>query len=193
LKLNRLAVCRLPVEGNSKPRIAQLTAGCSFDSAEVFTAKRWSGLESWAPNALIGSAADLQRLTDRVRLGTIELKTLDHSISVLTAVGDEPLSDSQREMLWDCFGVPVYELYTDESRILAYECEAHEGWHITPGSPLRTSEGELLFGSSSGKSLPTGLQREMDNSPCRCGRAGARLVVPSEDRRIRRPILEAIA
>lgn len=154
LKLNGLRACRLPVAGNAKLRIAQLTAACSFDSAELFLSRRWKRLQSWAPNALIGSAADLRRLVERVDLGTLELKTLDHSLSVLTAVGDQALSDVQRENLWQRFGVPVFELYTDESRILAYECEAHDGWHIEAGSSLRIAGGELHFDSNTERRAP---------------------------------------
>jgi hypothetical protein len=193
LKLNRLRACRLPIAGNSKLRIAQLTAACSFDSAELFLSRRWKRLQSWAPNALIGSAADLQRLVERVDLGTLELKTLDHSISVLTAVGDQPLADVQRENLWQRFGVPVFELYTDESRILAYECEAHDGWHMEAGSSLRIAGGELLFHSNPGEGIRTGLKREIDGRPCPCGRPGARLVDSLGRQSGAQPILAAIA
>jgi hypothetical protein len=193
LKLNRLRACRLPIAGSSKRRIAQLTAACSFDGAELFLSRRWKRLAAWAPNALIGSAADLQRLIDRVELGTIDLKSLDHAIFVLTAVGDQPLTDAQRDNLWRRFGVPVFELYTDESRILAYECEAHDGWHMEAGSSLRIAGGELLFDANSGAGLRTGLTREIDIRPCACGRRGARLVHSLNRQWREQPILAAIA
>ncbi|HEX4772282.1 MAG TPA: hypothetical protein VH351_15710 [Bryobacteraceae bacterium] len=193
LKLNRLRACRLPVVGNAKLRIAQLTGACLFDSAELFLPRRWKQLAASAPNALIGSAADLQRLIDRVELGTIDLKTLSHSISVLTAVGDQPLTDAQRDSLWQHFGVPVFELYTDESRILAYECEAHDGWHMAAGSSLRIAAGELLYDSNRREGLRTGLKREIDSQPCPCGRPGARLVHSLNRQATDQPILAAIA
>jgi hypothetical protein len=190
--LDRFRTCRLPVTGNSKLRVAQLTAGFSFDSAELFLPDRWKCLQASAPNVLIGSAADLQRLVERIDIGTIEVDTLDHSIYVLTAVGDRPLTDVLRVVLWQRFGVPIFELYTYECGVLAYECEAHEGWHIEAGSRLRVVAGELVLGLNGDGSVRTGLNREIDSQPCACGRSGTR-IVESLDQWRDRPFLAAIA
>ncbi len=195
LHLNRFRACRLPLLGKDRLRIAQLTAAHAFESAELFPPQRWRKLEAYSPNILIGSTADLQRLVERVDLHTVRLTSLDHSIYVLTEVGDKPLTDVVRVVLWQRFGVPVYELYTDgRGSLLAFECEAHEGWHVEPNSHLAARNGELVWQSTVGNPVRTGLPRHLVMEACACGRAGARMVESTSDLADnQRPVLAAIA
>jgi hypothetical protein len=65
-----------------------------------------------------------------------------------------------RNYIWETFGMPVFEYLLDASgRIVARECEAHEGLHI---------ERELGFE-----------EVESTDEPCACGRAGSRILRPS--------------
>ena len=63
-----------------------------------------------SPAYWLGLAEDLKRLAERVKLGTIDVKSVDRVVFVLTQCGDIPLSDTSRVVLWQTFGVPVYEL-----------------------------------------------------------------------------------
>jgi hypothetical protein len=66
------------------------------------------------------------------------------------------LSEAERDILWNLFQVPVYALIVDErGRVLAFECEVHEGLHL--------QEGVVLPGA-------------MDSSLCDCGYPARRLM-----------------
>lgn len=193
VSLNKLRAYRLPVLGNAKLRVAQLGPACCFEGAELFLPSRWKRLTVWRPQVLIGSVADLERLTNRMDLGTMQLESVDHSVWVLTGVGDCALGQKQRAALWHRFGVPIYELYADESGVLAYECEAHQGWHIEPRAGLRVQSGELVLASAREGVVKTGLARGIDLRPCACGRAGARAVDGVNELAQEQPIQAAIA
>jgi hypothetical protein len=172
-----VARIKLPFPTAPKLRLAQLSRGPRFESVEPFKPKRWVELESYRPRVLIGRAADLQRLGEHVELGMIELESVDHAIVVLTYYGSQPITDVLRVMLWQRFGVPIYELYLgpDES-LLASECAAHEGWHLEPGTQLAMLDDELILDSEGNYGLRTGLTGSLESTPCACGRAGERLL-----------------
>jgi hypothetical protein len=70
------------------------------------------------------------------------------------------MSDEDRNYIWETFGMPVFEYLVDTSgRILARECEAHDGLHI---------EGE--FGCE---------ELQITSEACACGRPGPRVVALS--------------
>lgn len=71
----------------------------------------------------------------------------------------EPLPSAQaRDLLWERFGVPAYVLLLDAAeRVLAYECEAQSGLHVT--ARYTGAAGETAL--------------------CECGRAGLRIGVPA--------------
>lgn len=186
---------RLPLLGTSKVRIAQLSSTHSFESAHVFPPERWSQVRHFGPHILVGSSADLQRFVERIDLRTIAVDSLDHSIFVVTEVGDQPLSDVLRVVLWQRFGVPVFELYTDgHGTLLAFECEAHNGWHVTAGKRFAVYGGELVLQRGSETAVRTGLVRQLESETCVCGREGVRILQTAENRRQQtEPILAAIA
>lgn len=77
-------------------------------------------------------------------------------VVVLSAVGGATMSEADRDYIWDTFGVPAFEYLLDASgRIVARECEAHDGLHIEAG-----------IGSDE---FP-----ETDD-PCPCGRSGPKM------------------
>jgi hypothetical protein len=77
---------------------------------------------------------------------------------VLSRLDDSLLGEEDRDFIWNTFGVPVFEYLLDgDGRILARECEAHEGLHI--------------------ERLPESREVEMIEEACACGTPGARLSV----------------
>jgi hypothetical protein len=82
----------------------------------------------------------------------------DHAVIALARPGDPLLSPEAREQLWRAFRVPVFEqIVGPRGRLLAAECEAHEGLHIA-------------WGDFSVRNFA------LEASPCPCGRATPRLV-----------------
>jgi hypothetical protein len=158
-------------------RVAQVTQTTPFDRVAAFGPDRWQELEAYRPQVLVGPAPELQKLVESVKLGVVDLKTLDRAIFVLTECGDKPLSDMSRVVLWQTFGVPVYELFVAMGGVLlASECEAHEGWHVQPYASFSLSNDELVVNAPSQETLRTGLLGSIDIAGCPCGRPGKRVM-----------------
>ncbi len=169
----------LRVPAPAKLRIAQITPGAQFEST-YFPAEHWDEMEVFCPEMLVGAAADLHWLAEKIRMGEVALQSVDHAIFVLTSTGDAPADDTLRVVLWQTFGVPVYELFVGaDGTVLAGECEAHEGWHVEPGSRFYQANGkELVADSRYIKGIRTGLSAIIERERCVCGRWGARLIEP---------------
>jgi len=118
---------------------------------------------AFAPAAVAGTFEQLNALT------CAGIPSLTHSVIILWRPEQPRLSDADREILWSAFRVPVFEQVIGKSgKLLAAECEAHDGLHVTsPNLPLH------------GESL--------DDSLCPCGRKTPRVGVthgPAIERRI---------
>jgi hypothetical protein len=126
---------------------------------------------------LAGTARELQRLVEQVELGTVDLSSVDHAVIALTSCGQRPISDVERVVFWQTFGVPVYELFIGfDNAILGYECELHEGWHLAPKVGLSQFNGELMVDAPGVSGLRTALTGFVTGDKCPCGRAGRRLM-----------------
>ncbi len=177
---------KLPFPAAPNVRIAQVTApAAQFDSVETFHPDRWEELETYRPGVLIGSAADLQLLAqlatwntrNHSKDGGLDLSSVDRAIFVLTECGCDPLTDVIRVVLWQTFGVPVYELLMGTGGlVLAAECEAHEGWHLDNSAEFSIFGDELVLRAPGYTPLRTGLTGFIETQPCPCGRAGSRLM-----------------
>ena len=169
---------KLPLPLAWNLRVAKVgTAVIAFDSTEAFTLDDAGELEQYRPRVLVGSAADLRRLAERIKSGKLSLPTVDHAIFVITQCGKKPLTDFVRVLLWQAFGVPLYELLiSPEGTLLASECEAHEGWHVEPGAAFSVNHRKLLVDFADRKRLATGISGYIETEPCPCGRAGMRLL-----------------
>lgn len=81
----------------------------------------------------------------------------EYPIIVFSVLGDELLSDADREYIWQRLGVPAFEyLLDDRGHIIATECEAHEGMHVVDSSGLE--------------------EWEQRRDLCACGRGGPRVI-----------------
>lgn len=178
-KTEKRKLMRLSVSGKL-PRMAQITPGALQFEATYFPAEHWDELETFCPETLIGAAADLQWLAEKVRCDEIVLRSVNSTIFLLTSIGDAPADDILRVVLWQTFGVPVYELFVGaDGTVLAGECEAHEGWHAEEGCRFYLSSGhELIADLRHIRGIRTGLTAAIEREPCVCGRRGVRLVEP---------------
>lgn len=95
-----------------------------FDAADV------AAISAYAPEALIAPPNVALDLADQTLRGLGALSSLCIAVVVVTGFDDTPLMEDHRDLLWQAFGVPVYEqLRSDEGLILARECEVHDGMH----------------------------------------------------------------
>jgi hypothetical protein len=159
-------------------RVGQISpVAAILDSAAYFPIDRWNDLEAFRPRVLAGTARDLRLLAGRVELGTVDFRSVDHAILALTECGEQPVTDVCRVMLWQAFGVPVYELFfSPAGTLLAAECEAQDGWHIESGAAFWLARGELFAQEDRRGPLPTGLTGHLESEPCPCGRPGERIL-----------------
>ena len=169
---------KLPFPAKPTERIAQVSfTSKPFDLCQTFPRLRWNDLPSFRPQVLVGSASDLLRLHHRSQLEDFDLKSIDHTVFVLTQCGHNALNDVARVSLWQAFGVPLFELFiSSRGRVLASECEAHEGWHVEPGNDFSVVEGKLFVDEPTQKNIQTGLTANLDHTLCPCGRETLRLV-----------------
>jgi hypothetical protein len=168
----------LPFPVSPALRLAQLSPGAKFANVQPVVLKHWDDLQALAPNVVVGSLSEMQRLADHAARGSIDASSIDHALVVLTRYGSKPLNDIARVMLWQSFGVPIFELYLSlDHSLLASECEAHEGWHLTPGVGLASLDtGELILDGAGNSGLRTGLRASLDETPCPCGRTSPRIL-----------------
>lgn len=174
----------LPFGGTYRLKVAQLTAGPLVDLALLFPSSRWNRLTEFAPQVLAGSTADLHRLATQALLGIRDLPGIDHGVVALTECGSRPATEDFRGLIWHVFGVPVYELFLDlDGKLIASECEAHDGWHIeSMASAFYLFNGELIFDRRM-DAVRTGLTGYVETALCHCGRSTPRLIVLGSARR----------
>src|SRR6266852_2432342 len=78
----------------------------------------------------ISIAAPIRELRRLARLGV----RIHHSAIAFTFQGHAALTDADRDLFWDAFGVPVFEQYLGaHNELLAMECDAHAGLHVVNG------------------------------------------------------------
>jgi hypothetical protein len=133
----------------------------SAGNTRVF-ARGWSAeAANFAPAAIAATAAQLHALPP--------VPSVRNALIALVRPSDPGISEDDRERLWRAFRVPVFEQRIDEScRLLASECEAHDGLHIESAG-VSSREGELL-----------------ETTRCGCGRTAPRLVAQERAANLRR-------
>ena len=101
---------KLPLPMAAGLRVAQVSArGLLFGEAQFFALEKPGPLQSFQPQVLIGSTSELEALARHTADGVIDLASIDRALFVITDCRDVPLRDTSRVILWQAFGVPVYE------------------------------------------------------------------------------------
>lgn len=148
----------LPFPAEPSRRIAALEQKWSrYEGVKVFGQQHWRNLKAFEPDILVASLSVLKRLAEE----PADVPEVSCALFVITQLGAPPLTEEDRDLFWNAFDVPVWELLVEENgQILGHECELHEGWHLngTLGAMNELYEGCL------------------DGSPCPCGRPSPRFI-----------------
>lgn len=139
------------------PRTAILAAGfCESRLVRTFPLGWNSDAARFNPAVVAGPLGALHPLA---ALGV----QVQHSIVVFHYDESDRLNERQRDMLWRAFGVPVFEQVLDgRNRLLATECEAHDGLHWVGSGRPRSG---------------------LDTAVCACGSDRPRLIAAPKARR----------
>ena len=87
----------------------------------------------FAPSVIAGTAARLLAAAEAGARPT-------HAVVCFTSSTRNLLSNAQRDLLWEVFGVPIFEQILGPNNVLlASECEAHTGLHLTPAQSAPAS------------------------------------------------------
>jgi hypothetical protein len=133
------------------PRTAVLSA-VFRSSGAIRVFPDFSGISAFEPEAMAGTLAQIESLAGVVKL--------THALVLLRSESEPGLTEAGHDRLWRAFRVPVFEqIIASDGRLLAWECEAHTGLHI-----------ESHFSAG---------DREIDRTPCGCGRSTPRLMNPA--------------
>lgn len=108
------------------PRTAILTPGFEQTKLARVFATGWNqDAAHFEPSSVAGTVEQLRHLT---RVSGVRLS---HAVVVFTYQGEAGLSNSDRDLFWKAFGVPVFEQRLGpNNELVAMECEAHAGLHL---------------------------------------------------------------
>jgi hypothetical protein len=174
---------RSPLEHT--PKTAVLMPGFEQTSAVKTFAQNWTqGLKRLGASALAAPVSVLREMAATIELGQQEMYALRHFVVSFTGGDHGELREEDREQFWRVFQVPVFEQRVGfDGRVVAYECEAHDGLHIMPERAAfeETAESELLMTSLTDLRYPTlrvgtRMARSIEHECCGCGNAAPRLV-----------------
>lgn len=174
---------RSPLEHT--PRTAILMAGFQPASGIKVMAQNWSkGLKRFGASALVAPVSVLRSLAAAIEAGDQEAPPVRHFVVSFTGSEQGELAEDDRERFWRVFQVPVFEQRLGfDGRVIAYECEAHNGLHIVPerAAMEETATSELLLTSLTDLRRPTlrvgtRIAGSIQHDCCDCGNAAARLI-----------------
>jgi len=108
----------------------------AFDSSDI------RGLVGYAPEAMALPLDAALSLADRKLRGLLELSSLKFAIVVFSSVDlNGSFEAHHRDLLWKAFGLPVFEqLRGGNGKVIARECEVHNGLHLDTNSDLSSAE-----------------------------------------------------
>jgi hypothetical protein len=130
-------------------RVALLEAGFRTDAnVRTCAPDDMDWLRSYAPEALVAPLDLALSMADRKRRGILDLPSVRTAIVVLTWPEDSPLTGNHRDLLWQAWGVPIFEqLRGPDGTVIARECEVHDGLHIAGHDVANNATGfEIVSG-----------------------------------------------
>lgn len=174
---------RSPLEHT--PRTAILVPGFEQSSGvKVIARNQIPRLKQSAASAVAGPVGVLREIARAVESGREEIHALQNFVVPFTGGHHGEMSEADREQFWRVFQVPIFEQRMGfDGRVIAYECEAHEGLHFLPERATfeETTERELLLTSLTDLRYPTlrvgtRITGSVQHECCDCGSATPRLM-----------------
>jgi hypothetical protein len=121
----------------------------------VFRAGEWKALQRFRPEAIAAWHSDLLLIGQLYRSGTLALPDFNAPFLVFTHPETGPLSEEQHRHLWSLFGLPFFEQVRDSAgRLLAWECEARDGFHVDSSGLASLQASALTEGCPCGRPDP---------------------------------------
>ncbi len=165
------------------PRTALVMSGFrSGGSVRVFANGWKEAIEKFQPAAIAASVRQLRELAFRVQSGSVTLPLRRDAVIALTRIGEDLLTEEDRDLFWRVFEAPVFQQYLGfHGELLAAECEAHQDLHVKTGNAIfETENTQLLVTCLRNLEYPvlrlgTGLTADLIESLCPCGQRGLRL------------------
>jgi hypothetical protein len=115
-------------------------------------------LAAFRPESFAGSLEQLRRIGRDLKQDILRAFDI-RAIVVFAPVGANALTQTERDELWGMFQAPAFEQRLgDDGELIAAECEAHEGLHITQSLNADAPAGAIL-----------------DLTPCGCGQTSPRI------------------
>ena len=140
---------RLKHDFEHSPRIAILSRHFLPGFRRRVFPDPWApALSRFEPEVIAGPVDTLRAFAEGMLRGATWIPPLRYAVIAFTGILEGPLSLEDRQLLWRAFGVPVYEQYFGFSgNMLAYECEAHAGLHVSRNAAYfeHEADGEILI------------------------------------------------
>jgi len=174
---------RSPLE--HMPKTAILMEGFEAASGIKLAAHNWGkGLKQFGASAVAAPVSVLRTLATAIEAGREEIPGLRHFVVSFTGGEQGELAEEDRDRFWRVFQVPVFEQRLGfDGRVIASECEAHNGLHILPERAAleETTGSELLLTSLTDLHHPTlrvgtRMAGSIEHDCCDCGNPAARLM-----------------
>lgn len=184
---------RLPFESTGVTLVGGPDA---LESPRSHRAEHWWKLNMSETRLLAAPPSVLRRITAAVLAGELTLPKLDDAIVVLNSITDGALYSGERDLLWQVFGVPIFEQWIGfDGELIAWECDAHDGLHLnSPQVHLEANSDGFRLTSWDARRTPVlrldcGFRTELSQEPCRCGHPSPLLLglqnSTEQDQRIR--------
>lgn len=159
----------------------------------------WRRTLRLSPRSVAGSFSALESLAGDIRSGRAPMIPTLRRVTVHSRLDRGLLRDVDRDALWRAFEIPVFEQMRGfDGELLAWECEAHTGLHVSAECAVVETSGnggggELVLTSLAGLRYPmlrilTGWIGRYAEGLCECGEASGRVILPS--RVLKAPAME---
>ncbi|HTC90308.1 MAG TPA: hypothetical protein VK686_18500 [Bryobacteraceae bacterium] len=90
--------------------------------------------EGWNKRAKRFDPGSIAGPPEQLRMLARDGWPMEQAVIVFTYASAPGISSPDRETFWRAFGVPVFEQYlSPANKLLATECDAHEGLHVVSG------------------------------------------------------------
>jgi hypothetical protein len=129
-------------------------------------------VEAEGPRPYTALSGKVSQLLDAAEAGVRATR----AVYVFRNVEHPFLQESERELVWRAFQVPVFAvLLGSRGRALAFECEAQDGLHVTVN--CLAGNGWATFFEEGERPTCT-VAAPVESHLCECGRPGHRLIEP---------------